>query len=309
MDSIIYGYDMVELYHLRHVVAVLDTGSFSAAARHLHISQPALTKSIRRIEQVLGAPLFDRMPKPVPTRFGQLIGRHARILLAGAGDLEQAVALFRGLASGELNIGAGPVVADTLAGPAIGRLLQRHPKLRILVHVDNFSRFPDMLRIGEIDFFVADITQLIRAADLDIQPLPGQEIVWFCRPGHPLLAKKKISRTDVLGYPVVAPELPRWAAEQLQTPGLAQVRPTVICSHYSTLMHIVVHSDCVSGALEPTVAAEFAAGRLVRIPVRDLVLHAHPGIVALRNRALSPAARALMEEIQRGAKRLPGARA
>lgn len=298
---------MVDLNHLRHLVAVLDTGNFSAAARRLHISQPALTKSIRRLEDLLGSPLFDRTPKPVPTRFGQLIGRHARILLAGANDLEQAVVMFRGLAGGELAVGAGPLMADALAGPALGRLMKRHPKLRIHLHVDTYSRFPDMLRAGEIDFFVADITQLARTADLDIQPLPGQDILWFCRPGHPILSNVKIGRDDILKYPLVAPELPRWAVEKLQTSGAPQFRPSVQCSHFSTLMYIVAHSDCVSGALEPTIAAELAAGRLVRIPVRGLKLRSNPGIIALKNRALSPAARALMDEIQQGAEQLRSA--
>lgn len=301
---------MIELHHLRHFAAVLDTGNFSAAARRLHVSQPALTKSIHRLEEFLGAPLFDRTPRPVPTRFGQLIGRHARLLLAGAGDLEQAVALFRGLASGELSVGAGPLMADALVGPAIGRLMRRHPKLRIHLHVDNYSRFPDMLRSREIDFFVADVTDLSRTADLDIQPVPGQDAIWFCRPGHPLLTKKNIRRADLLGYPLVAPELPPWAKEKLHAPGRPQGRPSILCSHYSTLMKIVAHSDCVSGAFAPNIAAELAAGWFVRIPVAGLKLRSNPGIVALRNRALSPAARALMDEIKLGAKELqaPSAR-
>ena len=299
--------EMVDLNHLRHLVAVLDTGGFSAAARRLHVSQPALTKSIHRLESLLGSPLFDRTPKPVPTRFGQLIGRHARILLAGAGDLDQAIALFRGLSSGELAVGAGPLMADALVGPAIGRLMHRHPRLQIHLHVDNYSRFPDMLRAGEIDFFVADITVLPRAADLDIQPVPGQEVIWFCRPGHPLLARKKITRADFLRYPLATPEMPRWAAERLHPPGSDRGRPNVLCSHYSTLKKIVAHSDCVSGGLEPNIAAELAAGWFVRVPVTGLKLRSNPGIVALRNRALSPAARALMEEIQQGAQQLRSA--
>ncbi len=305
MVSITYSYAMVELHHLRHFVGVLDSGNVSAAARNLHVSQPALTKSIHRLEELLGAPLFDRTPKPVPTRFGQLVGRHARILLAGAGDLAEAVALFCGLAGGELSVGAGPLMADALVGPAIGRLMQLHPKLRVHLHVDNYSRFPDMLRSREIDFFVADITDVAHPADLDIEPVPGQDIIWFCRPGHPLLAKKKIDRADFLGWPLAAPELPKWTMAKLHHAGREASQPNVLCSHYSTLMKIVAHSDCVSGALAPNIAAEITAGWFVQVHVAGLKLRSNPGIVALKKRAHSPAAHALMEEIRRGIQRLP----
>ena len=102
-------------------------------------------------------------------------------------------------------------------------------------------------------------------------------------------------------------EMPRWAAERLHPPGSDRGRPNVLCSHYSTLKKIVAHSDCVSGGLEPNIAAELAAGWFVRVPVTGLKLRSNPGIVALKNRALSPAARALMEEIQQGAQQLRSA--
>lgn len=289
---------MVDLAHLRHFLAVLDAGNVSAAARRLHISQPALTKSIHRLEEILGAPLFDRTPKPVPTRFGQLLGQHARILLAGASDLEQAVALFQGLASGSLTVGAGPLMADALVGPAIGRLMSRFPKLGVKLHIDNFSRFPDMLRAREIDFFVADITDLVGAEDLEIQPVPSQEVIWFCRPGHPLLGKKRVTRADLLSFPLATPEMPRWAAGPLQMPGGEKGRTNVLCSHYSTIKKIVAQSNCVSGAFDFNISEEIAAGWFARIRVPDLKLRSNPGLVALKGRALPPAAHELMKEIR-----------
>jgi len=292
---------MIEFHHLQHFLAVLDTGNFSAAARRLHISQPALTKSIQRMEELLGFPLFDRTPKPIPTRFGKLMGQHARIVLAGVNDLNQEVALFQGLESGSLTVGAGPLMADAIMGPAIGLLMMRFPKFHVRLHVDNYSRFPAMLRSREIDFFVADITELRNAEDMDVHVIQSQDIIWFCRPGHPLLKKLPVPMKEFLKYPLAAPEMPHWMIHQLTMASSEKNTPfkvAVVCSHYSTIKEIVAQSDCVSGAIDPKISAEIKSGRLAGVKVTGPKLKSNPGIVTLKDRVLSPAAHVLIDEIK-----------
>ena len=66
---------------LRHFLAVVDFKGMSAAAAELHISQPALTKSIHQLEEILGVDLFERLPTGVmPTRFGEILARRARLM-------------------------------------------------------------------------------------------------------------------------------------------------------------------------------------------------------------------------------------
>lgn len=292
---------MIELHHLRHFLAVLEAGSINRAARDLHISQPALTKSIQRMEELLGSPLFDRTPKPVPTRFGETLAEHARAILAGVGDLEQEVADFQGLASGTLTVGAGPVMADAIMGPALGALLKRYPKMRVQLHIDNYSRFPAMLRARDIDLFIADVSEVQEADDLTILRMPAQPILWFCRPGHPVLARPDPRFADVLAYPIAAPSPPRPMKERLDRAGnmAAPFELAVTCSHYSTLKVILEASDCICGAIEPVIRQDVQAGRLAVVPIKDFTLMSNPGLVTLRHRVLSPAAEALVEEIRR----------
>jgi DNA-binding transcriptional LysR family regulator len=294
---------MIELHHLTHFLAVLESGNFSAAARVLNISQPALTKSIHRMEELLGTPLFDRTPRPVPTRFGRLLSRHARTILAGVGDLTQEVMLFQGLAGGHVSVGAGPMMADVLMGPALGRLITQHPKLNVMVHIDNFSRFPAMLKAREIDFFIADITGLNRDPDLTVFTLPQHPVIWFCRTGHPLAKKRTLRMVEMMQYPMIAPELPTWAMEQLSrfsSQPTRSFRPSVVCSHYSTIKHIVASSDGFSGTINTNILADEEGDRFVRLRPTDAPMKSNPGIVVLKDRVLSPAAHALMEEIKRG---------
>lgn len=95
---------------LRHFLAVVEHKGITSAAEELHISQPALTKSIRQLEDNLGVTLFERMPTGVvPTPFGEILARRARLM-----DLEYRHALaeihaIKGGAGGTINIGAAPV--------------------------------------------------------------------------------------------------------------------------------------------------------------------------------------------------------
>lgn len=292
---------MIELQHLRHFLAVLNAGNFNQAARQLHISQPALTKSIQRMEELLGHPLFDRTPKPVATRFGLLLAEHARAILSDLGDLEQEVSLFRGLAAGNLTVGAGPIMADAIMAPAIGSLMNQYPQIRILLHIDNYSGFPSLLRSRELDLFIADISELEEADDLNITRVPPQPIAWFCRKEHPILSRRTITFPDLLAYPIIAPSPPRPMREHLNK-STRQDQPafeiSVVCSHYSTLKTIVDSSDCICGGIEPLIHKDIAAGRIAMIPVRDFTMNSNPGLVTLKNRHLSPAAEALIREIQ-----------
>src|SRR5512135_1186590 len=117
---------MIETRHLQHFAAVAEAGSFRKAARKLCLSQPALTKSIQRLEELLGEKLFDRGRTVEMTPFGQLMQQQSGRVLAGLGDLAREAELFRGLEKGELRVGVGPFMAHSIVGPAVGRLLAKH---------------------------------------------------------------------------------------------------------------------------------------------------------------------------------------
>jgi len=122
---------MVELRQLRHVIALAEHRKYARASGALHITQPALTRSIQGIEAQLGAPLFDRGPREVtPTAIGELVLRHARAIAHAAHDLERDVGLAKGMDLGELRVGAGPFVGATLVGEVVARMSRTHPKLR-----------------------------------------------------------------------------------------------------------------------------------------------------------------------------------
>ena len=292
---------MIDTRHLRHFLAVVETGSFRQAARNMHLSQPALTKSIQRMEQVLGEKVFDR-DRPVElTPFGRLLEEQARRALAGLDDLLREADLFRGLERGELKVGVGPYMAHSIIGPAMGRLLMKHPGLSVTVQVDNFGRFPALLRQRAIDLFVADVTLLKDEKDLEIVPVPREEVVWFVRPGHPLGERKAVSACELFAFPFVAPVLPPWATAWFEEHLPASVKPlrvALTCSNYSTLKDIVRCSDCFTGLPLSAIVEDLQAGRFSRVHVKGRKLYANAGAVWLKHRTPSPAAKACVAEIR-----------
>jgi len=294
----------IDLRHLQYFVAAAESRSFVRAAKLVNVSQPAITKSIQRLEKWFGHALFERGAELKLTAFGEAMIRDAKRVLGDFDELRQAASHYGREWAATLKIGAGPLIAETLVGTAVGRLLEAHPGLHVVIHVDNFAVFPDMLRDRAIDLFIADISELREAGDLLIRKLAPSRFQWFCRKGHPLARRKAVPFADVLAYPVVFPQLPvwgrEWFAEQMTSKASALMppfRPSVICSHFSTLKSIVRESDAVSALTELALQRESYAREFAVIDYEGMTPSSNPGIVSLKKRPLSPAALRLIEQV------------
>lgn len=144
---------MVEL--LRHFLAVAETGTFTAAARRVHLTQPALTASIQRLEAGVGAPLFVRGRRGAElTDAGRALMPHARAAVIAVHEGQRAVAETVGLGRGELRVGAGTTAITYLLPPLVAAYRKRHPGVRLAL----FERGQDALLTafdaGEVDLAV-----------------------------------------------------------------------------------------------------------------------------------------------------------
>ena len=123
-----------ELRHLRHLLAVHEHGTLQAAAEHLHVSQSALTKSIHRLEESLGAELFDRSGRRlVLNTLGEhLLQRAARVPRA-ADDVQRDAELYEAGELGEVVLGVGPVVALSRLPQVLASFCARFPRVDVVV--------------------------------------------------------------------------------------------------------------------------------------------------------------------------------
>ena len=294
----------MDLRQLRYFIALTEYRSFVRAAEAMGITQPAFSRAIQSLEQNFGCPLVDRASKALhPTPEGLVVLQHARRLVQGANQLSNEVLQMTKLDAGELHFGSGPALAVRLVPQALQHFIASHPGIRTALMVDNAERLGQALRREQIEFFVDDIRPFEADPNFHTEPLTPRPGLFFCRPGHPLLAKDSLSTNDLFAYPLASALLAPGVRKRLANlSGRSDFIPHLQTEHLEVLRSVVLASDAVGTASEEAVAEDLASGRLVRLHWRNLpsaleVLSVRCGVVSRSGYRLSPAARAMIETL------------
>lgn len=184
------------LQQLQYIVALDDHRHFVKAAEACFVTQPTLTMQIRKLEQSLGAALFDRRLQPVrPTEMGTHVIAQARVVLREAGQLKALVEEMHFGTSGSFRIGIIPTLAPYLLPLFLADFAQANPDLRMSIDERKTSRILKSLRRGELDLGL-----LVTPVDRD----EFEEVALFQEPflaylpkGHRLWSKKRLQRNDL----------------------------------------------------------------------------------------------------------------
>lgn len=188
-------------------------------------------------------------------------------------------------------------MAETYVAAAMAAVAQQRPRTQISVRVDHWQQLNAWALAGELDFYVADVGDARLDGRFHYTSLPSHSFAWFCRHGHPLVdgSRDLVTRGDLMRFPIATPRMPPWASEWFAAvvgedgvEGLPRPFPAIECESYAMLKRIVSSSDCISTALEQTLANEVAEKSLVILPVDAPQLTTHAGIVRLDDRPLSP---------------------
>ncbi|MCC7256749.1 MAG: LysR family transcriptional regulator [Gammaproteobacteria bacterium] len=296
----------LDMKSLRQVMALATHRNFSRAAAALHVSQPALSRSLMTLEQNLGVRLFDRSRRGVtPTSFGQVLIDRGGRLMASLDDIRGELDRMRGLESGSLTVGAGLYPAEMSVGTAIGRLTSRHPGLRISLRAAPWRDIVESIVAQEIEIAVVDVSALPANSPLGIDRLPCHEALFVCRPGHPLLRESLLSVAKIFSYPFVGPTLPPRISAPLGSvadrfgcdPSTGDLVPPLHVESIALARHIVTSCDAIAALPRVLMAGDLAAGKLAALPWRPAWLHTNYGFVYRRDRDLSPVARAFVAEV------------
>jgi DNA-binding transcriptional LysR family regulator len=282
----------LELQQLRQVLALAEHGSFVRAAAVLHISQPALSRSIQNLERRFGSDLFVRSRSgAVPTDLGRLYIERARDVLRMADELDQEAASHGNLQSGRVAVGGGPFPADAVLGRAAAKFIEQHPGVSLKVRARNWDELARELRSRELDFFVAEASTLHREPDLEVMPLPAYHPLYLvARAGHPLAGRGRVSIEDALEWPMVTPGRvpprvldPLLAAHRTASKRIAAVRPfpAVECNSLATVKRVVANSDAITGTILPCISSELESGQLVLVS-QEPWLHLQYGVTSLK---------------------------
>ncbi|MFB7608006.1 LysR family transcriptional regulator [Streptomyces gardneri] len=180
---------MIEARHLRVLRAVAATGSFSAAARELGCTQPAVSQQMKALEGSAGTPLLIRTGREMRlTQAGEVLVRHAAGILAGLTAAEEEVAAIAGLRAGRVRLVSFPSGSSTLVPTALAALRAAHPGTRVSLVEAEPPRSIEMLREGDCDVALAFRYGAGRAEwdDLVVRPLLADRLVGLVPEGHRL---------------------------------------------------------------------------------------------------------------------------
>ena len=192
----------MNLKQLEHLLAVAEAGSFSRAAERLHLTQSALSRSIRLLEEDLGTRLLDRMGKRTElTPLGLTVASRARRILFESAELRRSTDLLTQGGQGTISIALGSGPGVLLLTPLLVHAAQQHPQLSIEVMRGSQEAHLGMLRTRRLDALVVDIRGIAPSADLRIEPVSQMRAGFICRSGHPLAALHRPPRfAEVAAY-------------------------------------------------------------------------------------------------------------
>jgi DNA-binding transcriptional LysR family regulator len=294
----------ITLRQLAHALSLDRHGSFNRAARAEHISQPAFSRSIRNLEEALGAELFDRSgARTRPTVFGEAVLRRAREIMSETADLGREIELLKGLETGHFSVAMGIFAAELSAARAVGELVQRHPRIRCTASLTSWRRVGALVQSETVDLGIAEISAFRDHDKLGIEPLGRHEVLFYCRNGHPLLERRPLTVEDLERYPLTMARVARRAQgytprDHIIDEETGDLIPHVEVDELSTARAVVSASDTLSVATPIQIESMVLSGQLSVLPFRAPWLALDYGFIYRRGRTHSPATERYMEIVR-----------
>jgi LysR family tdc operon transcriptional activator len=191
----------MNINQLRYFVTIVENRSFRAASDLLNVSQPALSNSIKSLEDILQVTLFDRGKNGVfPTPYGKVLYQFFKSALQSVERGNQEVEVMREGSTGHVNVGAPTGMIDLFLPKIIERVNAIQPGITFGVHYGYLDKLLQTLRHGELDFLLSPYwPDTSSANDLEIEKLTELFVSIYARSTHPLARKKNVSLDDLMG--------------------------------------------------------------------------------------------------------------
>jgi DNA-binding transcriptional LysR family regulator len=280
-----------ELLDLRAFLAVLDTGSFHKAAEHLNLSQPALSRRIKALEETIGAPLLERTTRRVaPTT----VGRDLKpLLLRLIDELETSVlsmAETGKLQEGQVTIACIPTAAFYFLPLVIRQFQELHPRIRIRILDLSAGEGLKSVANGECEFGISMLGS--SDPDLTFAPLMNDPFVLACHRSHPLAEARSLRWTDLAEFPLIGVSRNSGNRTILDS---ALSNLGVRLNWFYEVNHLSTSLGLVEAGIGISVLPRLATPQeghpnIVTIPITDPVVSRTIGIVERHRGRLSPAA-------------------
>jgi LysR family transcriptional regulator, benzoate and cis,cis-muconate-responsive activator of ben and cat genes len=300
----------VELRHLRYFVAVAEAENFlHAATRKLHISQPAVSRRIRDLEDELGVQLFERRGKAVRlSSAGSLFLEEARVILERTDEATRKVRAFAQTGETELHVAYSPFLRQQIVSPALHAFQQAMPRVHVKLHDPTTAeKALTGLRDGRWHLlFIGRPPKRSAFHDLRFEELLRQQVRLGVPPGHPFAQRRSVSLTDAAKEPFVGltrEDFPEYNAYVSAVFAQVKSKPRVI-EEYDNMMGLISAIEAGTGvAMVVDLLVQSFGSRMKLVRLTPELKPIGFGIAARKGR-LSPA----MEKFWQCAKEVASAK-
>lgn len=281
-------------------LALAEAQHFTRAAERSHLSQSAFSQKIARIEQMAGVALFERSTRHVAlTPEGEVFAEEVRRIQQ---DLQHALSHLHELATravGKVAVAALPSVAAAWMPQVIARYRAAHPRIRIELFDALAGGGLALLREGRVDIAITAGGEL---REFDVVALKSERFHLVCPRTHRLAGRRSVALSQLAGEEIVHLARSSSVRQHLEAAGLTARTGALEVEHLATVAALVAQGLGVSVVPELTLF-HFARAGLASVPVRDAQLRRPILLARRKGKALSVAARAMVDEIVQEARR------
>jgi len=256
---------------LQALVAVVEHGNFTQAARAQKVSQPTIHRAARELERMMGIPLFEKTSfGVVPTREADRLARRAKLAFREIAQARAEVQALDGGESGRTVVGSMPLARSQLIPGAVLEFSKEFPEHSISILEGTYAYLLSALRSGEADFLVGALRDPPPPGDVVQEHLFDDPLAVIVRAGHPLAGRKRLTAAALSQYDWIAPRTGsplRAHFEAIFTSAGLPVPPRPIeCNSLAAARALLLESDRVMLLSAHQIHYERKAGMLVALP-------------------------------------------
>lgn len=295
------------------LIALEEEGNIHRAAQVLNMTQPAASKLLKDLEEMLGVDLFERLPRGMrATWYGETMIRHARMALASLSQAHDEIEALKAGRFGQVSVGAITAPGMALLPAAVAQVKQEHPNLSVSVAIETSDVLMERLAQGKLDLMVGRLFERHDKSDLRYEALAEEPVCAMVRPGHPLLGVAKLGLRDLVNAGWIVPpagSVLRHRFELMfQEEGLEAPVNLIESQALLFVTKMLQQSDMVA-VVAADVGRYYAEHGLVAVlPIALPCKMDAFGLITRTDRLLSPAAKVMLQAVRNAAVSVYGAR-
>jgi DNA-binding transcriptional LysR family regulator len=289
----------MEFKQLRHFVAVIESGTVSAAAVVLCITQPALTRSIKSLEARLHAKLLERQPRGIaPTEAGTRLYHRAKMILNETENTASDVTATANGERGSLNIGVAAMFAGDPMAEVVARLAKAAPGLTLNVTEGFYEDLITDLKIARIEALITNFPPGTADEELVFEPLISVRSQFVISTSHPLARKSRTTYADLRDCQLALvrqAHVSSLLADLFVKENLTMRRPAIETNSLSLLRSLVLSGNYASLLPEHLLEQDIADGRIKRLELNGTPFERSSGLILRYSEARRPAVQYFIE--------------